>query len=171
MIYAFCGMPLAGKSTHSKKLARELGLPYFSTGDYARSMGMGDEPSIKSMDLSERFNGWIVAKATSFVGGAVGRCIIDGFPRSAEQYLIMLEWHYDFKIVFMTANPLVIFDRLEQRARAEGRPEDEREVVLGRVRRSVEWRAELKALAGEAFMDISEEIGYDAIKRRLECGE
>ena len=159
MIYAFTGMPLAGKSTYSRSLALRMKLPRMSTGDFARSLGMGIEPSISRLDLSKELNAQINAKVMDFVGSSCGDCVIDGFPRSEEQFHLLEAWGYPFKVFFMTANPLVIFDRLRKRSEEERRPEDVVSVVMGRVRRSVEWRMQLKQLAGGAFVDILEGEG------------
>ena len=39
MIICLTGQPLSGKSTIGKRLAKELGYIYFSSGDYARELG------------------------------------------------------------------------------------------------------------------------------------
>lgn len=169
MIYCFTGMPLAGKTTWSKRFAEQAGLPRLSTGDYARSLGMGNEASIRTLDQSLIYDDAIRRRVSSFLEESGSGCVLDGYPRSREQYAFLEARHCPFKVVFMTANPVVIFDRLESRAKAGGRPEDERETVLGRVRRSVEWRLELKALAGDSFMDTPEEEGYEGLLRRLKC--
>lgn len=171
MIYCLVGMPLAGKSTWARRLQQELQVDMLSTGDYARSLGMGNEGSIRTSDMSERFDAQITEAALQFFSRGSG--VIDGFPRSKAQFELMdrvrLLEHVDYRIVFVSANPVVIYERLAKRKLVEGRPEDVDEVVVGRVKRSVEWRAALKELAGGRFFELDESEGYEALKGLI-CG-
>lgn len=169
MLYFFTGMPLAGKGWYSRLLAGDLGLPRLSTGDLARSMGMGLEPSISTLDLSLSLDGAVMEAVALFATATGGSGVIDGFPRGAHQYAEMVRWGYPFRVIFMTVNPVVAFRRLLDRARLEGRPEDTEGVVEARIRRSVEWRQELKSLMGGLFVEADESTGYAAIKGALGC--
>jgi len=144
MIYFFTGMPLSGKSTIARRLAAEEDLRYLSTGEYARSLGMGMEDSIRTRDLSDRFDAQIIERVIKECSS--DNVIIDGFPRSIEQINVIMEnISLDYVIYFVTANPLVIFDRMESRSTIEGRPEDNYDIVASRIERSNEWRRELMA--------------------------
>lgn len=146
MIYFVTGMPLSGKSTVARRLAAEARAEYLGTGEYARSLGMGLEPSIKTRDLSEAFNDRINARVFELVESSGGHCVVDGYPRSLEQLnkvRTALDGLRSYRVIYVTVNPLVVYDRLERRARAEGRPEDTVEVVCGRLDRARAWRVEL----------------------------
>jgi adenylate kinase len=159
MYYFFTGMPLAGKSTIARRLAAEEGLPYLSTGDLARSLGMGAEDSIRTRDLSEVHDAAIVARVLEEC--RKGPCVIDGFPRSVEQYRALRDAQSDDRcrrVVFVTANPLTIFDRMSRRRESEGRPEDTFEFVAGRLKRANEWRKELQAECPEMEVLREEDV-------------
>jgi adenylate kinase family enzyme len=169
MIFCFCGTPLSGKTTISRRLAQDLGLPYFSTGDLARSLGMGNEPSIKERDLSEKLDTRITAEALGRCGG--GFTVIDGFPRSEGQFALLDEFRQvarvDYRVVFVMANPVVVFDRLVAREREQHRPEDVAEVVLGRLKRSAAWLSELQVLAGSRLVVYPSDGGYEGLRALL----
>jgi adenylate kinase family enzyme len=134
-------MPLSGKSTLARRAAEQTGYGYLSTGDLARSLGMGLEDSIRTHDLSVSLNDQIQAEVLRLV--REGPLIVDGFPRSIEQLHAVSDDMGDVNVVFVVENPLIIYDRLQRRMKMEGRPEDTTEVVAGRLRCSEEWRREL----------------------------
>lgn len=171
VIYALIGMPLAGKTTWGRELAGRLKVDRFCTGDFARSLGMGNEPSIEKADLSLRLDGEITDAALAFC--ARGSGVLDGFPRSATQYSLMdcgrTGGSWDYRIVFVTANPVVIYERLAKRRLELGRPEDLDETVAGRVRASVSWRSELKSMAGSRFFELDESEGFESLWKAVSC--
>ena len=170
MIYFITGMPLSGKSTIAKRMAAEGNMEYFSTGEYARSLGMGMEPSIATMDLSNALDyeiGTTVHRKCQATVISNKNIIIDGYPRSIAQFLSLsrigtplMDW---CRIIFVTVNPLEAFDRMKDRKIAEGRPEDELSVVTGRISRSLEWMRELSIFNEPAVLKVSCEDGYDRI--------
>lgn len=163
MIYFFTGMPLSGKSTIARRLAAEEDLRYLSTGEYARSLGMGMEDSIRTRDLSDRFDGQIIERVIKECSS--GNVVIDGFPRYIEQVNVIMEnISLDYNIYFVTANPLVIFDRIESRSVVEGRPEDNYDVVASRIDRSNEWRRELMATCHGVKLVRADEFSIDTRK-------
>lgn len=145
-------MPLSGKSTAARKLAKDLNIPYFSTGTYARHMGMGLEDSIGQLDLSLKFDEQIVQAVDAWC--TVKDVVIDGYPRSMIQLRRCLSLD-SFKIIFVTANPLLIYDRISLRAKTEGRLEDTPEVVAGRLKRSLEWLKELEVECPEYLIKVN----------------
>jgi|GEM_PF-5596948 len=159
MIIFVVGMPLAGKSTLTRRLAYDFHLPYVSTGEIARSLSMQTENSIKTLDLSLKFNDQI----NQIVLNTCYRdCIIDGYPRSVEQFNLIKNLNY--KILFITANPVTIYERLENRKITEHRQEDLFDVVIGRIERSLVWCKELRKLAGDRFIEFNENRGYKEFK-------
>lgn len=135
------GYPLSGKSTIGKEIARLLKCEYLSTGAYARSLGMTLEASIKEKDFSEEFNDAIEAKVWEILQNK--DCVIDGYPRSIDQITKILTIQ-DKRVIYCYANPVVIADRLKQRALVDGRAEDTDEIVAGRVRASITLKKELE---------------------------
>lgn len=135
------GYPLSGKSTIGKEIARLLKCEYLSTGAYARSLGMTLEASIKEKDFSEEFNDAIEAKVWEVLQNK--SCVIDGYPRSVEQIVKILTVQ-DKRVIYCYANPVVIADRLKQRALVDNRVEDTDEIVAGRVRASIALKKELE---------------------------
>ena len=160
--YFFTGMPLSGKSTIACRLAAEENLVYFSTGEFARSLGMGLEPSIRTRDLSEEHDNEIIKEVMTRC--SAGGQVIDGFPRSVEQFEILRSAFRRelYKLYFVVANPLVVYDRMATRRAREGRPEDAYEIVADRVKRSNEWRRELQALEPDLVILREEQVTLDA---------
>lgn len=159
------GYPLSGKSTLALELAKDLGARVFSSGAYARSLGMGMEPSIAERDLSDEFNSRIVDEA---IKEALAGSVLDGFPRSTEQVKALRDAGVDFKIVFVIENPAEVFDRIRERAAKDGRPEDNAEVVAARLSRSMEWKRELERVLfpGELLVFTSS-WGYNELVNEL----
>lgn len=166
MNYFFTGYPLSGKSTLAKALAGATGRGYMSTGDLARSLGMGLEPSIATHDLSIVHNAEIVAAA---IGASLAGKVVDGFPRSIEQVGALRGAELEFMVIFVVENPVEIYERISERARKEGRPEDSVEVVVGRLRRSIDFGRELEeSLCPGELLVVQGSIGLDCLVRKIE---
>jgi len=165
MTYCFTGYPLAGKTRLADAVARKTGVKRFSTGDLARALGMGVEESISTHDLSMEHDCEITAAALQ----AAADCdVLDGFPRSVGQVEALRSQGTVFKVVFVVENPLLIHDRIVERASREGRPEDTPEVVVGRLRASMAFKRELEdmLLVGEMLTFQSSE-GEEALFEEL----
>lgn len=158
------GYPLSGKSTIGKELAKRLGCPYLGTGAYARSLGMTLEASIKEKDFSEEFNDAIEAKVWETLQNR--DCVIDGYPRSVEQITKILPLN-DKRVIYCWANPVVIADRLKQRALADGRQEDTDEIVIFRVRASIALKKELEQYVPLEVVDTGNESELDNFWRMI----
>lgn len=166
MTYCFTGFPLSGKSFLAKKLAADLGIERISTGDIARSLGMGLESSIQTDDLSLKYDEEITSRALE---AAKEGKILDGFPRSMQQIEKLKNYSskegFDYKIVFVTENPLVVFDRINERARDSGRAEDKPEIVSGRLKASMAFFHRMK---NECDVIIfASRFGYEGLRRAL----
>lgn len=147
------GYPLSGKSTIGKELANRLKCEYLSTGAYARSLGMTLEASIKEKDFSEEFNDAIEAKVWGVLQNK--DCVIDGYPRSIEQAIKILPIQ-NKRVIYCYANPIVIADRLKQRALVSGRVEDTDEIVAGRIRASITLKKELEQYVPLELLDTGD---------------
>lgn len=94
----FTGPPGAGKGTHAPKVVEAFGMKHLSTGDMLRDAVKNGTPLGKQaksvMDAGElvddRLVAGIVAEAISSPGCEQG-FILDGFPRTKEQALILDE--------------------------------------------------------------------------------
>jgi adenylate kinase family enzyme len=142
-VICFTGYPLSGKSTIARVVASEMEAGLFSTGELARALGMGVEESVATHDMSFKLDAEITARA---VEAALAGKVLDGFPRSVAQVAALRNAGVEFKVVFVTENPLTVYDRVNVRAKEQGRPEDTADVVAGRLRRSMEFKRELEAV-------------------------
>lgn len=160
MVYCFVGTPLGGKTTFSKTISEKCGYDYFSTGDLFRKLANGKNEDL-SKDLSLNFDDIIRSEV-------IRKCkesenlVLDGFPRSADQIIDLLEADIDFKVAFIYVNPVEMFRRAVGRKRNNA---DAREVVSKRAEASREFYNILKALIPdritfwESGEDKIEELG------------
>ena len=144
MIFFFTGHPASGKSTMSKQFARDAGFQYFSTGAYARALGMNpSEESIASRDLSLELDSRIVQRVQHMIQSGKN-LVIDGYPRSTEQIRSIKSMGKPFYLFFVH---VPILDMIE-RSKKRGREEETIEVLMGRYEAAEAIRAELKSLPG-----------------------
>ena len=158
------GYPLSGKSTIGTRIAKRLKCEYLSTGAYARSLGMTLEASIKEKDFSEEFNDAIEAKVWEVLQNS--DCVIDGYPRSTEQITKILSIQ-NKRVIYCYANPVVIADRLKQRALVDGRAEDTDEIVAGRIRASIALKKELEQYIPLETVDTGNKIEIENLWRTI----
>ena len=128
------GAPLSGKSTFAKELAQISKRKVFSTGEYARTLGMGVESSIQSQDLSLDFNGRINEKVQEILWSG-DTWIVDGWPRSREQIEMLLRYSKesgksDYLVISCYLNPVLVLARAKDRSR-DGN--DAENIVTGRI--------------------------------------
>ncbi len=135
MIIFLVGSPLSGKTTIAKNLVKKYGYQFFSTGEYARDHGMKKEKSIGELDLSLNLNGAIRSEVLRIMSEHEDTTIIDGFPRSAEQIIDVLNIGIRFKVVYVYINPLVMHSRAKNRKRDHN---DTIEIVTQRAKASQE---------------------------------
>jgi len=157
MIYCFTGYPLSGKSTWAKNFALSHDFGFFSTGDYARIQGMKtDEKSIikrdLSLDLNDRINTEVLRRIDHNMD-----YVIDGWPRSEEQALLLESTGVVYKTIFIALDPMAIMVRMEKRSR----PGDEVEQIHGRMLAMIEFHSKL--------VDMEHDLLY-VDGRELEAG-
>ena len=169
MIYFFVGSPLGGKTTLTTKLSEKCGFGRFSTGEYARTHGLRDEKSIGELDLSLDLNGDIRSEVLHIMGMHEDTFIIDGFPRSAEQIVDVLNSGVKFKIVFVYINPLIMHERASTRNRDNY---DDMETVVGRAKASQELYKMIRSMvdAHDVFFYEDQVDDYKNLEDFV-CGE
>lgn len=145
MIIFLVGIPLSGKTTIAKNLVSKYGYQYFSTGEYARDHGMGKEKSIGEMDLSLNLNGDIRSEVLHIMAEHDDTTIVDGFPRSAEQIVDILDSGIRFKVVYIYINPVFMYYRAKNRKRDYN---DDIEIVKQRAKASQELYNTIHTMIG-----------------------
>jgi adenylate kinase len=139
------GPPGSGKGTQGPAIADRLGVPYLSTGDVLRAqVEAGTDLGRQVATLIDRgelvpddLMVALVAAALADRSTSAGY-VLDGFPRTLTQA----------RAIECTSSPLaapevvvhlalpddVLFERLDRRAREEGRADDDRSVIERRLR-------------------------------------
>lgn len=146
MIIAFVGTPLGGKTSYAVRFAKRHSLPYFSSGEYARTAGMTehDKETIKEMDLAYSLEDQIRSVVETMVE-EYDKCVFDGFPRHIDQVKFLeklCEKHgREWVLVYVYVNPVEMYERMEKRNRDD---KDTSEILAGRARSAARFFAELK---------------------------
>jgi adenylate kinase family enzyme len=159
------GSPLSGKSTFAGELAKISKRGVFSTGEYARTLGMGVESSIQSQDLSMDFNGRINDKVQEILWSD-NTWIVDGWPRSREQIDVLLRYSKetgkaDYLVISCYLNPVLILARARDRNR-DGN--DSESVVTGRIVASMK----LSRMLSELLVDgCTVDMGNEGQKEEI----
>ena len=110
------GISGSGKTSVARSIAQGLRIPYLSTGNFVRSKK--DVPSIaRSLQ-----NGKLAPcedDIRDFVSTSPDTCIIDGFPRSLDQYLWLSQLYApkEPKVVVLGISRDTAIRRLEERGR------------------------------------------------------
>jgi len=140
------GPPGVGKGTQAMRLAQELAVPQISTGDMlrdavARESEVGRSAKI-AMDRGELVADEIVigvARERLTQNDASEGFILDGFPRTQEQARALDEMlgHLGTPLercVAITADEGVLVERLLERAKIEGRSDDNESTIRNRMK-------------------------------------
>jgi adenylate kinase len=133
----FFGPPGSGKGTQGKRLAAEYNLKHISFGDILRKHVKEDteigKKVKKKLDqgqlVDNELMSLILEDHISTTSGYKG-VIFDGFPRSIEQaellYKILKKYNLEiFGIIFLDVPTQIVENRLIERAKLEGRPDDQ----------------------------------------------
>lgn len=166
MIICITGQPLAGKSTFADELGRYLGWSVWSSGTYARELGMmPDEDSILAQDLSLSLNERINSHAIDLLTSCNNQ-IIEGWPRSIEQVMLLEKFRDDFIIIFVFINPVLQMQRMQGR----GRKEDIQDVVVKRSEAALRFHNQLMEFIPERVIPFTAD-GIQDVKGAIECLE
>lgn len=138
------GPPGAGKGTQSTKIVEQYNLLHLSTGDMLRSeIAAGTELGLKAksiMDAGELVSDDVVIgivesrlKSNPDVGGF----LFDGFPRTVEQADALDKMLKDnglprAYVVALEVNDEELVQRLLERGKTSGRPDDQNEALIRR---------------------------------------
>ena len=146
------GPPGIGKGTQAKLLGNLEGFLHFSTGDMFR--GLRTNPGMKDSDMGKKITELI--DAGNFVPDDLtiqlfyktleeyqqnGKynplkqmLILDGIPRNIPQTSLIQPRIEVIKIIYLTSSDdNVLAERIEKRAKLEGRKDDTREVLMKRL--------------------------------------
>lgn len=117
MILCFTGQPLSGKTSVARRVADDYGWKLFSAGEYARQLGMDKyEPSIKEKGISLEMNDAINARVKE-LASEEENLVLDGYPRSVEQALLLQSLSHELVVFFFFVNPILFERRLKERGR------------------------------------------------------
>lgn len=133
----FFGAPGSGKGTQGKRLASELNLKHISFGDILRTH-IKEETEIgkkvkQALDQGQLVDNELMALVLegqiNIIGGYKG-VIFDGFPRSIEQaellHKVLAKYGLViYGVVFLDVPTYIVENRLIERAKLEGRPDDQ----------------------------------------------
>ena len=145
MKLVFLGPPGAGKGTQATIIAEKLGIHHISTGAMLReAVAHGTDTGLKVKDILKR--GELVpddlmceiVKERLVSKDLEAGYILDGFPRTVDQaevldkFLATQNTHLNGVISFEISEE-VLFNRLLDRAKKEGRADDKPEVIRNRL--------------------------------------
>jgi adenylate kinase len=128
------GGPGSGKSTYSKIITKELGIPHISTGVIMRDLSKTNDKVKDLLSKGEFAPTDIVIKSVQDrleKPDAHRGYILDGFPRNIEQAKLMKSNNigYDYVIYLEVSNEEVI-----KRLTSRGREDDKPEIIKNRLK-------------------------------------
>jgi len=145
------GPPGIGKGTQAKLLGKLHGFLHFSTGEMFR--GMRNNPNMKDTEIAKKVAELIDAgnlvpdnltvelflktleeyeMEKKYSGDQI--LILDGIPRNANQSNLLKDKIEVIKIIYLvSSDDDVLADRIENRAKLEGRKDDNREILKKRL--------------------------------------
>jgi adenylate kinase len=141
----FLGPPGAGKGTQAKRLSQLYDIPHISTGDILRE-AIAEQTSLGQQAQSYMDRGLLVPddlildliKERLSQADAKTGWVLDGFPRNVHQASFLgellkeLNQVADYELYLEVPNE-VLFPRLLERAKKEGRKDDNEETILRRL--------------------------------------
>lgn len=137
------GPPGAGKGTQAKLIAEKLGIRHLSTGEVLRSeIKTGSELGMKVQKIINSGNLVSDEIVIEIVENALKKSkngfILDGFPRTVKQAEVLEEMFNEMKIggvkiVNLEVDEEELIKRLLNRAKLEGRVDDNEETIRNRM--------------------------------------
>jgi adenylate kinase len=132
----------SGKGTQAKILAEKLGLYYFDMGSFLRGLAQKDE-NIRKIQAEgklvpdDMFFFAMKAFMQEKINSGKGM-ILDGFPRTIEQYQVLRNWFEENglsidKVLYLTLSDEEALKRLLKRREIEGREDDTLEIINKRL--------------------------------------
>ena len=149
------GMPAAGKGTTCKRLSNDQGYEHISTGDMLRHEQAIGSKIGKLADKLIATGGYmpddiIISMVKERIINSKNTIgfLFDGFPRTNEQakqlhaFLVQRKMPIS-KVIFLDVNENEAVERINERARKQGRPDDAPEVIKQRLKEYREKTAPL----------------------------
>jgi len=122
-----CGRTGSGKSTLAQSLAEKLGFSHISSGDIARDIARRDAHTRRGLQAGD----WapesaIRQEVLAQIEAAFIRsngCVLDGFPRSVEQLILLESLDCRTLYFYMDVDELECIRRILQRNRSDDNPD------------------------------------------------
>jgi adenylate kinase len=151
------GPPGSGKGTQAAVVARHLGIPAISTGDIFREHVAAGTPLGREAETYMERGHYVPDSVTNEMvrsrlteADAVRGFILDGYPRTVPQVefldevLTAQDVELD-RVLLLTVDVEEVVGRLKRRAGAQGRHDDDEEIIRHRLRLFAEQTAPLAA--------------------------
>ena len=151
------GPPGSGKGTQAAVVARHLGIPAISTGDIFREQVAAGTPLGREAETYMERGHYVPDSVTNEMvrsrlteADAVRGFILDGYPRTVPQVefldevLTAQDVELD-RVLLLTVDVEEVVGRLKRRAGAEGRHDDDEQIIRHRLRLFAEQTAPLAA--------------------------
>lgn len=118
----------SGKTTLAKLLAQRLSMPLISSGSIARDLSRSDpatDLALKQGNLApEQAMRHAIRTELEAAEASRGGWILDGFPRSTEQLICLMQWTSGLPaFVHLEVEPWVCIERLCARNRVDDNPD------------------------------------------------
>ena len=151
------GPPGSGKGTQAAVVARHLGIPAISTGDIFREQVAAGTPLGREAETYMERGHYVPDSVTNEMvrsrlteADAIRGFILDGYPRTVPQVefldevLTAQDVELD-RVLLLTVDVEEVVGRLKRRAGAQGRHDDDEEIIRHRLRLFAEQTAPLAA--------------------------
>ena len=117
------GPPCCGKSTIGRRIARDLGIDYISSGDIAREMALENEDVRVSLDRGMMAPEYEMRMRVynRIKDRKCGAFVLDGFPRMVDQMYFLEKYvkNIRWSIIMFTADENQLIERAKCRDRSD----------------------------------------------------
>jgi adenylate kinase family enzyme len=171
-VIIFLGLPGSGKSVLGKQVASNNEMDYISTGDLSREYQI-KENYVNTGALDEKAEDYIRFSIVDAVSKALNTkksIILDGFPRSIEQFKFLKE-HFpkiDYSFIHLKISPKTAESRIWSRRRSDDGSQND---ITNRVNRYVDITntvVEYLKTSGELVIEVSAESSINSLVNRIE---